>query len=83
MRADADLVEPRQQAELGQLLDRVRQRIDADAELADGVGLLENLAVEPAACSIKAVVSPPIPPPMMMAFIAHAYAYATEQSARL
>ena len=46
--ADADLVEPRQQAEFGQFLDRVRQRVDADAELADGVRLLENLAVDAA-----------------------------------
>ena len=47
--ADADLVEFRQQPQFGQLLDGMRQGIDADAELAHRVGLLENLAVD-AAC---------------------------------
>src|SRR5205085_10005666 len=46
--ADRDRVEPLEQAELFQFLDRVRQRIDADAELADGVGLLINLALDAA-----------------------------------
>ena len=46
--ADADHVEPAEQIELGQLLDGVRQGVDADAELADGVGLLVNLARDPA-----------------------------------
>ena len=46
--ADGDGVEPLQQAELLELLDGVRQRVDADAELADAVGLLEHLAVDAA-----------------------------------
>ena len=46
--ADRDRVEPLEQAELGQFLDGVRQRVDADAELADGVRLLEDFAVDPA-----------------------------------
>ena len=46
--ADRDRVEPLQQAELLQLLDGVRQRVDADAELADAVGLLVHLAVDAA-----------------------------------
>jgi len=46
--ADRDRVEPVEQAEIGQFLDGMRQRIDADAELADGVRLLENLAIDPA-----------------------------------
>ena len=46
--ADRDRVEPLQQAELLQLLDGVRQRVDADAELADAVGLLVDLAVDAA-----------------------------------
>ena len=43
---DPDLVELREQPELRQLLDSVRQRVDADAELAHAVGLLKNLAVD-------------------------------------
>ena len=46
--ADRDRIEPVQQAELRQLLDGVRQRIDPDPELADLVGLLEHLAVDAA-----------------------------------
>jgi hypothetical protein len=46
--ADRDGVEPLQQAELLQFLDRVRQRVDADAKLADALGLLEQLAVDAA-----------------------------------
>jgi len=46
--ADGDRVEPLQQAELGQLLDRMRQRIDADPKLADGLRLLVDFAVDPA-----------------------------------
>ena len=46
--ADGDRVEPLEQAELFQFADRVRQRVDADAEFADGVGLLKNLAVDAA-----------------------------------
>src|SRR6185437_13562951 len=49
VRADSDLVELREQAELRQLLDCVRQRVDADAQFAHAVGLLENFAVD-AAC---------------------------------
>src|ERR1043165_306933 len=46
--ADGDRVEPLEEAELLELLDRVRQRVDADAELADGVGLLEDFAIDAA-----------------------------------
>src|SRR5579859_354463 len=46
--ADSDLVEPIQQADGGELADRMRQRVDADAELADGIRLLEELAVDAA-----------------------------------
>ena len=46
--ADRDRVEPLQQPELLQLLDGVRQRVDADPELADAVGLLIDLAVDAA-----------------------------------
>src|SRR5262249_40359005 len=46
--ADGDLVEARQQAEFGKLLDGMRQRVDADAEFAHRVRLLENLAVDAA-----------------------------------
>src|SRR5581483_8588359 len=45
---DCDRVEPLEQPDLGQFLDGVRQRIDADAELADGVRLLEDFAVDAA-----------------------------------
>jgi hypothetical protein len=45
---DRDRVEPLHQAELAQFLDGVRQRVDADAELADGFGLLEDFAVDAA-----------------------------------
>ncbi len=48
VRADGDGVETLEQAEVGQFLDGMRQRIDADAKLADGVRLLENFAVDPA-----------------------------------
>src|SRR5690349_4657757 len=37
--ADRNLVEAIQQTERGELSDRVRQRVDADAQLANGVGL--------------------------------------------
>src|SRR5438105_6618775 len=46
--ADRDIVEPLQQAEAGELADRMRQRIDADAEFADGIGLFEQLAADAA-----------------------------------
>src|SRR5271166_1067344 len=46
--ADRDLVEPIEETEFSQFLDRVRQRIDADAELADRFRLLEHLAIEAA-----------------------------------
>ena len=41
-RADAGAVQFRQQAECGQFLDRVRQRVDADAEFAQFAHLLEH-----------------------------------------
>jgi len=46
--ADADRIEPFQEPERGKLLDRVRQRVDADAELAYLIGLLEDFAVDAA-----------------------------------
>ena len=46
--ADRDLVEPVQQAEAGEFADRMRQRVDADAEFADGIGLLEQFAADAA-----------------------------------
>ena len=45
---DRHRVEPIEQPEDRQLLDRMRQRVDADAELANAVGLLVDLAVDPA-----------------------------------
>src|ERR1044071_3268869 len=42
--ADRDRVERIEQAETCQLADRMRQRVDADAEFADRLGLLEQLA---------------------------------------
>src|SRR5215475_5773778 len=45
---DSHPVQLRKQPELRQFLDRVGQRVNADAELAHGVGLLENLAVDAA-----------------------------------
>jgi hypothetical protein len=47
--ADRDRVEPLQEPEFLELLDGVRQRVDTDAELADGVSLLVDLAMD-AAC---------------------------------
>ncbi len=44
--ADRHRVEPLEQAEFLQLLDRVRQRVDADAKLADAIALLVDLAVD-------------------------------------
>src|SRR5579871_756303 len=46
--ADRDVVELLQQAELGEFTDRMRQRVDADAEFADGIGLFEQLAADAA-----------------------------------
>src|SRR5262245_36252180 len=46
--ADRDAVQPLEEPEPLQLLDRVRQRVDADAELADRLRLLEQLAVDAA-----------------------------------
>ncbi len=46
--ADRGGVEPVQQAEAGQFADRMRQRVDADAEFADAVGLFEQFAVDAA-----------------------------------
>src|SRR6202162_3540356 len=46
--ADRDVVELLQQAEAGEFADRMRQRIDADAEFADGVRLLEQFAADAA-----------------------------------
>ena len=46
--ADRDGVEPLQKPELFQLLDRMRQRVDADAELADAICLLVDFAIDAA-----------------------------------
>ena len=46
--ADRGRIEPVQQPEAGEFADRMRQRVDADAEFADGVGLLEQFAVDAA-----------------------------------
>jgi hypothetical protein len=46
--ADGDGIEALEQTEFGQFLDGVRQRVDADAKLADDVGLLVELSVDPA-----------------------------------
>src|ERR1700722_16721289 len=48
--ADRDVVELLQETKTGEFADRMRQRVDADAEFADGVGLLEQFAAD-AACS--------------------------------
>ncbi len=48
--ADRCGVQGVQQAKAGQFADRMRQRVDADAELTDGVGLFEQFAVD-AACA--------------------------------
>ena len=44
--ANSGGIEPVQQTEACQFADRMRQRIDADAEFADGVGLFEQFAVD-------------------------------------
>src|SRR6476469_2341119 len=44
--SDADRVEPLEQPELRELLDRMRQGVDADPELADGVRLFVDFAVD-------------------------------------
>src|SRR3954467_12173566 len=41
-------IEPLQQPKLLEFLDRMRQRIDADTELTEGVGLLVDLAIDAA-----------------------------------
>jgi hypothetical protein len=46
--ADRHLVEPRQQAELGQLGDGVGEHVDADAQLAEAPGGLVDLAADAA-----------------------------------
>jgi hypothetical protein len=45
---DRDRIEPLQKAERSKLLDRMRQRIDANAKLTDLVRLLEHLALDAA-----------------------------------
>src|ERR1700729_3475215 len=45
--ADRHCIEAGEEAEIGELLYRMRERVDADAELADRVRLLEDLAVDP------------------------------------
>ena len=46
--ADRDVIELLQETKPGEFADRMRQRVDADAEFADGVGLLEQLAANAA-----------------------------------
>src|SRR5258708_3357855 len=43
--ADRHLIEAVQQTNPDKLADRMRQNVDADAKLTDGVGLLEHLAI--------------------------------------
>src|SRR5260370_1612013 len=45
--ADRDRIEPVEQAEAGEFTDRMRQGVDADAELADRIRLLIQIAIEP------------------------------------
>ena len=59
--ADRDGIEPLQQAELLQFLDGMRQRVDADAKLADALGLLEQLAVDAAGMQHQSRRQPPDP----------------------
>src|ERR1700746_2630710 len=47
MGADGSLVEPVQQADGGQFANRMRQGVDADTELADGIRLFVKLALDP------------------------------------
>ena len=44
--ADRDVIELLQQAKPGEFADRMRQGVDADAEFADGIRLLEQLAAD-------------------------------------
>src|SRR5580692_2107839 len=46
--ADRDVIELLQETEPGEFADRMRQRVDADAEFADGVGLFEQFAADAA-----------------------------------
>ena len=46
--ADRNRIEALEQSKLGQFLDGMRQRVDADAKLADRVRLLEDFALDPA-----------------------------------
>src|SRR5438876_9498647 len=46
--ADRDIIEPLQQAEAGEFAELMRPRIDADAEFADAIGLLEQFATDAA-----------------------------------
>src|SRR5262245_50977091 len=46
--ADSDGVQAREQPDLGEFLDGVGQGVDADAKLANGIRLLENLAIDAA-----------------------------------
>src|SRR5204862_1215067 len=48
VRADRHGVESFEQAELLELPDRMRQRVDADAKLANAISLFVDLAVDPA-----------------------------------
>ena len=45
---DGDGIEPVEQSDAGEFADRMRQRVDADAELANAVRLLEQFAVDAA-----------------------------------
>src|SRR6202012_4711297 len=60
--ADRDVVEFLQQPEAGEFADRMRQRVDADAELADGVGLLEQFAADAGRPQHQGHGQPPNPP---------------------
>src|SRR6185312_7207338 len=45
--ADRDRIEPLHQPQLLKFFNGMRQGVDADSELADAIGLLEQLAVDP------------------------------------
>jgi len=68
--ADRDVIELLQEAEAGELADRMWQRIDTDAELPDRIRCSNNSQPMPRARNISAVVRPPMPPPTIIAFIA-------------
>ena len=68
LRGDAGRGQRLAEAQLGQLAHRMRLQVDADAERPDLARRSRSTCASmPAACSASAVVSPPMPPPMMIA----------------